>query len=76
MKGASDRELIKYAKENNRVILTRDDDFRELGEQKQAGIILQTKRQTKEQTSSDVIKVLNSISSSQLKNEIVYIPWR
>jgi len=26
--------------------LTRDDDFRELGEQKQAGIILQTKRQT------------------------------
>ena len=75
MKGASDPELIKYALENNYSILTRDDDFRKLGEENQVGVILQTKRQSKKQTASDVIKLLNSVSVEELESEVFYIPW-
>ena len=75
MKGAGDMKLIEYAQENNRSIFTRDDDFRKLSEENQVGVILQTKRQSKKQTASDVIKVLNSISVERMKNEIIYIPW-
>ncbi|MFO7793907.1 MAG: DUF5615 family PIN-like protein [Candidatus Nanohaloarchaea archaeon] len=76
MKGVGDMKLVEYAQEHDRSILTRDDDFRKLSEENQVGVILQTKRQSKKRTASDVIKVLNSISVDQLKNEIVYIPWR
>ena len=75
MKGASDPELINYALENNYSILTRDDDFRKLGEENQVGVILQTKRQSKKQTASDVIKLLNSVSVEELESEVFYIPW-
>ncbi len=75
MKGASDPELIKYALENDYSILTRDDDFRKLGEENQVGVILQTKRQSKKQTASDVIKLLNSVSVEELESEVFYIPW-
>ena len=75
MKGASDPELIKYALENDYSILTRDDDFRKLGEDNQVGVILQTKRQSKKQTTSDVIKLLNSVSVKELESEVFYIPW-
>lgn len=76
LKGSNDSQLSKYAKENKRSILTRDDDFRKLAEENKVGVILQTKRQTKKQTASDVIKVLNRIPPEQLQEEVVYIPWK
>ena len=70
------KEFMKGAEENSYVILTRDDDFKEIASSNDnIGILYLTKRLRKKKTASEVIKVLNSMNMNQLKGQVIHIPW-
>jgi predicted nuclease of predicted toxin-antitoxin system len=75
LKGKSDEEIAEYAAENCRIILTMDDDFKEIS-RKKTGVLYITKRMRKRRAAEEIMKVLNSITMEELRGELIHIPWK
>ena len=76
LRGSPDTELAEYASREKRIILTRDDDFKQIAREKQIGALYFTKRLPKKQTTAEIMKVLNKIPMKQLQKELIHLPWK
>ncbi|MFB6100286.1 MAG: DUF5615 family PIN-like protein [Candidatus Nanohalobium sp.] len=75
LRGSSDEYIADYAAENGRIVLTRDDDFKQLADSKGVGVLYLTKRLRKDRTAEEVMKVMNSMTMQGLEGEIIHLPW-
>lgn len=74
-RGMPDEELIKYARKEERVIVTHDKDFLVLaGEQEHTGIIFITKLLSAKREAKEIVTVIDFYKAKEMKNVIVYIP--
>jgi predicted nuclease of predicted toxin-antitoxin system len=73
MKGATDREILEYAAENNFVILTFDDDFTRFKQAQHPGILYIATRENYSEIVETVTETINVVDSEDLKNEIFII---
>ena len=76
LRGSPDTDIAEYASKQNRIVLTRDDDFRKLSDEQNIGVLYLTKRLTKKQSAAEVMKVLNMMSMDEIQNEIIHLPWK
>jgi len=75
LRGSPDTDLAQFAVEEGRIILTRDDDFKNISNDQKVGVLYFTKRLSKKQTTAEIMKVLNTIPMDELKEELIHLPW-
>lgn len=75
--GSTDKEILHYAKEEGRVVLTADQkDFPRLAKGvDHPGMIVITKRMSIKKLLRETMKVLDTLGSEDIKNTVQYIPW-
>jgi len=73
--GSPDSEILKHARQNNRVIVTQDSDFLELDKEKHAGIVFLTEPIGVGDLTRELVRILENFEEGDLENSIVYIPW-
>lgn len=72
LKGATDEEVIDYAAEERRIIITFDDDFTRL-EKDHKGVFYITKRAKYSKVAEAVNETLKIVNKQDLKNEVYMI---
>ena len=75
---SDDEEILRFAKEKERVIVTRDSDFVKLHKKgvEHAGIVFISKFLAIGRTIGEIEKVSMLFESEHIKNTIIYIPLK
>ena len=75
---SDDEEILRFAKENDRVIITRDSNFVKLHRKgaAHAGIVFISKFLAIGKTIGEIEKVSVLFESEHIKNTIIYIPLK
>jgi len=78
MRGQSDEQILVYAKEDGRVVVTSDEDFLTLNAKdvEHAGIAFLTKCLGIAALKEEIEKVSLIFESEHLKNRVVFIPLK
>ena len=76
LRGSSDQEIARYAHEEGRLVLTKDDDFKKLAEEEGVGVLYFTKRLHKDKMTEEIMKVMNSMTMKQLSGQTIHLPWK
>jgi len=73
--GAPDSEILEFAENDNRVIVTQDSDFLELDGEQHSGIVFLTEPVGIGNLTRELARVLENFEPGDLENSVVYIPW-
>lgn len=72
LQSASDEEIVKYAIETGKVIVTQDSDFLELEEQ---GLIFLTEPLEIGELTRELLQVVQRLEKEEVQNSRIFIPW-
>jgi len=77
LKGRSDGEVLAYAVESNRAVLTSDqEDFMQLGrDEEHKGVVVVTKRLGIGETVREVMKLVDTLDAEAIEDTVQTIPW-
>ncbi len=75
--GSPDMEILDYAKEDGRIVLTADQkDFPRLAKSiDHPGVIVITKRMSIKELLRETMKVLDTMGPEDIEDTVQYIPW-
>lgn len=73
--GAPDTEILEFAEQHKRVIVTQDSDFLKFDKEKHPGIVFLTEPTGIGDLTKELAKVLENFEPEDLENSVVYIPW-
>lgn len=73
LQSASDDEVVKYALETGKVIVTQDSDFLEINGE--AGVIFLTEPLEIGELTRELLQVVQRLENEEVQNSIIYIPW-
>jgi len=75
LEGSPDSEILEFAEQDNRVVVTQDSDFLELDEEQHSGIVFLTEPIRIGDLTRELARVLENFEPGDLEGSVSYIPW-